>query len=272
MQLTRHATPTGPRWARDGEFLAEGFRLGLLLELSIDFMWPFLDSIATHEPAMGPLLAPVESDHEVWASGVTYKRSREARTHESVTKDVYERVYVADRPELFFKSPGYRVVGPGMNIRIRKDSQWNVPEPELTLVLNSYLDVIGYCAGNDVSSRDIEGENPLYLPQAKLYDGSCALGPCIYLATENALANVPIRLHITRAGQSVFRGETRSSEMKRSLGELAGYLGRELSFPQGVFLMTGTGIVPPDGFSLQPGDLVSIDVADAKLENEVAPI
>ncbi len=270
MLLTRHSTPSGPRWARDGEFLAEGFRLGVLLELSPAFIMPFLDSIASREPALGPLLAPIESEHEVWASGVTYKRSREARTVESAVKDVYERVYVASRPELFFKSPGWRVVGPGMSIRIRRDSQWSVPEPELTLVLNRALEVIGYAAGNDVSSRDIEGENPLYLPQAKLYDGSCALGPGIFLATEDGLANVPIRLTITRAGRRIFEGETRSSEMKRTLAELAGYLGRELSFPQGVFLMTGTGIVPPDDFSLLGGDVVEIQVADAKLENEVA--
>jgi 2-dehydro-3-deoxy-D-arabinonate dehydratase len=270
MLLTRHSTGNGPRWARDGEFLAEGFRLGVLLELSSAFMIPFLDSVATREPAHGPLLAPVEIDQEVWASGVTYKRSREARTHESTVKDVYEKVYVADRPELFFKAVGHRVVGPGMQIRIRKDSQWNVPEPELTLVINRSLEVIGYCAGNDMSSRDIEGENPLYLPQAKVYDGSCAIGPGIYLATETGLSNVPIRLSIRRNGKSVFDGETSSSEMKRSLGELAGYLGRELSFPQGVFLMTGTGIVPPDGFSLLPGDVVRIEVSEAILENEVA--
>ena len=270
MQLTRHSTPSGPRWAQDGHFLAEGFKLGLLLELSVDFMGPFLDSIRTGELAVGPLLAPVESDHEVWASGVTYKRSREARAHESTVKDVYERVYVADRPELFFKAAGHRVVGSGMNIRIRKDSEWNVPEPELTLVLNSMLEVIGYCAGNDVSSRDIEGENPLYLPQAKVYDGSCALGPSIILASPGGLTDVPIRLDIERGGRNVFQGQTRSSEMKRSFADLTEHLGRELSFPQGVFLMTGTGIVPPDGFSLAAGDLVRVVVADAVLENEVA--
>jgi 2-dehydro-3-deoxy-D-arabinonate dehydratase len=270
MQLTRHSTSSGPRWARDGHYLAEGFRLGVLLELSPPFMFPFLDGVATREPANGPLLAPIENELEVWASGVTYKRSREARTQESTVKDVYERVYTASRPELFFKSPGHRVVGSGMQIRIRRDSQWNVPEPELTLVLNRSLEVVGYTAGNDVSSRDIEGENPLYLPQAKVYDGSCALGPAIHLATEDALRNVPIRLTIVREGKTVFAGETRSSEMKRSLGELASYLGRELSFPQGVFLMTGTGIVPPDGFSLVPGDGVRIEVFDAILENEVA--
>jgi 2-dehydro-3-deoxy-D-arabinonate dehydratase len=270
MQLTRHSTPNGPRWARDGQFLADSFRLGLLLELSPSFMFPFLDSIATREPAVGHLLAPIESDQEVWASGVTYKRSREARTHESVVKDVYEKVYVAERPELFFKATGNRVVGPGMQIRIRKDSKWNVPEPELTIVLNRSMEVIGYLAGNDVSSRDIEGENPLYLPQAKVYDGSCAIGSAIHLATENALKDVPIRLSIHRQGASVFEGETRSSEMKRALSELAGFLGRELSFPQGVFLMTGTGIVPPDGFSLQSRDTVRIEVFEAVLENEVA--
>ena len=270
MHLTRHSTPSGPRWARDGEFLAEGFRLGLLLELSPAFMFPFLDSIATREPAVGPLLAPIEDDQEVWASGVTYKRSREARTQESSVKDVYERVYEASRPELFFKAAGRRVVGPGMPIRIRRDSQWNVPEPELTLVLNRAMEVVGYCAGNDVSSRDIEGENPLYLPQAKVYDGSCAIGSAIHLSTESALRDVPIRLCIVRAGERVFEAETSSSAMKRSLGELAGYLGRELSFPQGAFLMTGTGIVPPDGFSLLPEDVVQIEVFEASLENEVA--
>lgn len=271
MQLTRHSTPTGPRWARDGLFLAEGFRLGLLLELSPDFIPPFLDSIASAEPALGPLLAPIENDQEVWASGVTYKRSREARSHESTVKDVYEKVYVASRPELFFKSIGVRVVGHGMNIRVRRDSQWSVPEPELTLVLNRDLEVVGYCAGNDVSSRDIEGENPLYLPQAKVYDGSCSIGPAIVLSHEDALGNVPIQLSIRRGGETVFEGATTSSQMQRSFRDLARYLGRELSFPQGAFLMTGTGIVPPDGFSLRAGDQVRIRVADAVLENEVAP-
>jgi 2-dehydro-3-deoxy-D-arabinonate dehydratase len=270
MQLTRHSTPSGPRWACDGQFLAQNFRLGLLLELSMDFIVPFIEQVTTSEPAVGPLLPPIEAEHEVWASGVTYKRSREARTHESTVKDVYEKVYVASRPELFFKSLGTRVMGHGMQIRIRKDSAWNVPEPELTLVLNSRMEVLGYTAGDDVSSRDIEGENPLYLPQAKVYEGSCALGPSIFIATSSGLGDVPIRLRISRGGAAVFEGETRSSEMKRSLDELAGWLGRELSFPQGVFLMTGTGIVPPDGFSMQTGDRVRIQVADAVLENDVA--
>jgi 2-dehydro-3-deoxy-D-arabinonate dehydratase len=269
MQLTRHSTPTGPRWARDGQFLAEGFRLGVLLELSPDFIPPFLDSLARPEPAIGALLPPIENDLEVWASGVTYKRSREARTHESTVKDVYEKVYVAARPELFFKSSGVRAVGHGMNIRIRKDSQWNVPEPELTLVLNRDMEVVGYCAGNDVSSRDIEGENPLYLPQAKVYDGSCAIGPGIIFCHEQALTDVTIQLRIQRGADTVFEGQTSSSEMKRKLSDLAMYLGRELSFPQGAFLMTGTGIVPPDGFTLKVGDRVRVQVGEAILENEV---
>jgi 2-dehydro-3-deoxy-D-arabinonate dehydratase len=270
MKLTRHSTPRGPRWALDGRFLAESFRLGLLLELSPAFVVPFLESVSSEDPASGPLLPPIEDDQEVWASGVTYKRSREARTHESEVKDVYEKVYEAKRPELFFKSPGWRVVGPGMRIRVRKDSQWSVPEPELTLVVNRFMEIVGYCAGNDVSSRDIEGENPLYLPQAKVYDGSCALGPAIHLVVEAQLADVHIELFITRDSKSVFKGHTKSSEMKRPLTELTRYLGQELSFPQGAFLMTGTGIVPPDGFNLQAGDLVRIRVGDATLENEVA--
>ena len=226
MQLTRHSTPHGPRWARDGEFLAEGFRLGVLLELAPAFMFPFLDSVATREPALGPLLAPIEDDQEVWASGVTYKRSREARTEESTVKDVYERVYEASRPELFFKAIGRRVVGHGMQIRSRRDSQWNVPEPELTLVLNRSLEIIGYTAGDDVSSRDIEGENPLYLPQAKIYDGSCALGPCLLLADEPLPESTSISIRVARRGRVAFEGATRLSEMKRSPSELAAFLFR----------------------------------------------
>jgi 2-dehydro-3-deoxy-D-arabinonate dehydratase len=270
MLLTRHLTPQGPRWAADGQFLTSQFRLSQLLELSSAFVGPFLEAVATDEVATGPLLAPIEDEQEVWASGVTYRRSRDARTHESVTKDVYERVYDAERPELFFKSIGRRVVGDGLPIRVRRDSRWNVPEPELTLVLNQQLEVVGACAGNDVSSRDIEGENPLYLPQAKVYDGSCALGPGIELCIAERLVDVPIRLRISRAGEGVFQGETSTSQLRRSLGELCSYLGRELSFPQGVFLMTGTGIVPHDGFNLEPGDHVTIEVAGLVLENPVA--
>lgn len=270
MQLTRHSTPTGPRWAQDGKFLSEGFTLGRLLELEEPFMAPFMDSVLTAEPATGPLLAPIESDQEVWASGVTYQRSREARTAESEIKDVYDLVYEAERPELFFKSPGRRVVGPEQPIRVRADSRWNVPEPELTLVVNHKMSIIGYCVGNDVSSRDIEGANPLYLPQAKVYDGSCALGPAIELGTEAMLSNMEIELQVHRNGDQLFGGSTRSSSMKRKLRELASYLGRELSFPEGAFLMTGTGIVPGDDFNLQSGDRVQIRVGNLTLENPVA--
>jgi 2-dehydro-3-deoxy-D-arabinonate dehydratase len=268
--LTRHLTPDGPRWARGGQFLSRHFHLGLLLETSLAFLEVFLDSVETNEPALGPLLPPIEPSQEVWAAGVTYKRSRDAREEESSVKDVYERVYDAARPELFFKAIGARVVGHGMKIRVRRDSRWNVPEPELTLVINRELAIVGYSVGNDVSSRDIEGENPLYLPQAKVYDGSCALGPCIKLAAAEQLADVPIRLDVERGQRSIYSGHTRSSAMKRPLEELASYLGRELSFPEGAFLLTGTGIVPPDDFSLAAGDRVRIDVGDLRLENEVA--
>ena len=270
MYLTRHDTSTGPRWAHDGHVLPASFTLGLLLQLPASAIDGFLRAIPRGAPAVGPLLAPLEADHEVWACGVTYQRSREAREAESTVRDVYARVYDATRPELFFKGLGWRVAGAGAPIRVRNDSTWNVPEPELTLVVNAAAEIVGYTVGNDVSSRDIEGENPLYLPQAKVYDGSCAIGPAIYIATEAGLRNVPIRLRIERAGKAVFEGETRSSEMKRSLVDLASFLGRELSFPQGAFLMTGTGIVPPDGFSLQAEDVVRIEVFEAILENEVA--
>jgi 2-dehydro-3-deoxy-D-arabinonate dehydratase len=183
--------------------------------------------------------------------------------------DAYERVYAAERPELFFKAPGWRVVGPGGAVRVRRDSGWNVPEPELVLVLNSRMEIVGYTAGNDVSSRDIEGENPLYLPQAKVYDGACSLGPGIVLARPDEMRDLPIRLRVTRDGATVFEGGVSTSRMKRSLEELAGYLGRELSLPHGAFLMTGTGIVPPDEFTLRPGDGVEVSVGDLVLENDV---
>lgn len=269
MLLTRHLTASGPRWAADEKMLTPSFRLSQLLELSADFAAAFLESVATEEPARGPLLAPVEDDQEVWASGVTYLRSREARTEEAVTKDVYQRVYEAERPELFFKAIGRRAVGHGSPIRIRRDARWSVPEPEMTVVLNREMEVIGHVAGNDVSSRDIEGENPLYLPQAKLYDGSCALGPGIELCNAERLIDMPIALEIERAGRIEFSAATRSSAMKRTVHELASFLGRELAFDSGVLLMTGTGIVPPDSFSLRLGDRVRVRVGDMTLENEV---
>ena len=183
---------------------------------------------------------------------------------------MYDRVYEAARPELFFKSLGWRAVGNGKPIRIRKDSQWNVPEPELVLVINHQNEIVGYCAGNDVSSRDIEGENPLYLPQAKVYNGSCALGHGILLCEPEEIQDIPIRLEIQHAEKTMFEGETSTSTMKRSLAELAEYLTRELDFPGGVFLMTGTCLVPGNDFTLQAGDLVSIQVGALKIENPVA--
>lgn len=269
MLLTRHKTAEGPRWALDGRFLPRKFSLSLFLELPRAAITDLLRALPAGEAADGPLLAPAEPMHEVWASGVTYLRSREARRAESSVGYIYDKVYEATRPEVFFKAIGWRTVGPNMPVRVRRDSAWNVPEPELVLVINARQEIVGYCAGNDMSSRDIEGENPLYLPQAKIYDGSCALGPGIALAEPHELTDVPIQMEIRRGGAVPFQGETRTSRMKRSLEELVATLGRELAFPQGAFLMTGTGIVPPDEVSLKPGDVVRVTIASLVLENPV---
>ena len=208
------------------------------------------------------LLAPIGTQ-EVWASGVTYKRSREARMEESKDAgggDFYDRVYDADRPELFFKAPHYRTVGHDDFVRIRKDSKWNVPEPELALFITSSGNIVGYTIGNDMSSRDIEGENPLYLPQAKSYNGATALGPCLYVPANPLPANTAIELIIEREGQTVFSGATALHEMKRQLDDLVSYLFLELDFPTGAILFTGTGVVPPDEFTLQAGDHISITI------------
>jgi 2-dehydro-3-deoxy-D-arabinonate dehydratase len=226
---------------------------------------------ARFDPAS--VLAPV-GDQEVWAAGVTYYRSRNARMEES--KDAgggsfYDRVYAAERPELFFKATGRRVVGTRSAVRIRSDAKWSVPEPELTLLINPAGTIIGYTIGNDMSSRDIEGENPLYLPQAKVYDGSCALGPCILLATEPLSRVTAIRIEIMREGKSVFAGSTTLAELKREPRELAKFLFRDNSFPQGAFLLTGTGIVPGDDFTLAHGDTIRIEIDGiGTLENFVA--
>ena len=208
------------------------------------------------------LQAPIASQ-EIWASGVTYFNSKLARQEESEAAgggDFYARVYVAERPELFFKSTPHRCVGSGQTVRIRKDSTWNVPEPELTLLLTSSGKIVGYTIGNDMSSRSIEGENPLYLPQAKTYDGSAAIGPCIYVSEWPFPIDSEIHMLINRDGEPVFEGKTSIVQMKRSLEELAGWLFRELSFPQGCFLMTGTGIVPTKDFTLEPGDEIRISI------------
>jgi 2-dehydro-3-deoxy-D-arabinonate dehydratase len=224
-------------------------------------------------PAEADLLPPIVSQ-EVWAAGVTYLRSRDARKEEAKDSgggDFYQRVYEADRPEIFFKSTAHRTVGPGQKVRIRGDSKWNVPEPELTLAVNTAGRIFGYTVGNDMSSRDIEGENPLYLPQAKVYDGSCALGPCLLLSEEPLPATTEIRLSIHRGGQPVFQGATSLAQMKRRLDELVEWLFRDSSFPVGVLLMTGTGVVPPDSFSLKSGDDVRIEIPPiGELHNVVA--
>src|SRR5215208_7554458 len=257
MYLSRHGTSGGPRWALDGRYLPQDFTLRRLLAVEATNVRGFIEGHSLEEAAADPLLPPVEPEHEVWASGVTYLQSRDAREMESADADAYERVYVADRPELFFKAQGWRVVGHGDTVRVREDSRWNVPEPELVVVVNGRMEVVGYTAGNDVSSRDIEGENPLYLPQAKIYDGSCSLGPGIVLGGPDSMRDLLIRMRILRDGEVLYE-------------ELAEYLGKELSFPTGAFLMTGTSLVPDEDFTLTPGDRVEISVGDLVLENEVS--
>lgn len=207
------------------------------------------------------LLAPLDR-HEVWAAGVTYLRSRKARMDESASAAVYyDKVYEAPRPELFFKATPHRVVGPDQAVRVRRDSQWTVPEPELALVLNSRLNLVGFTIGNDMSARDIEGENPLYLPQAKLYSQCCALGPCITLRDfMPARERVGIRMGIVRKLHLVFEGSISAGQMARTYADLIGWLARDNTFPDGVILLTGTGIVPPDDFALQAGDMISISI------------
>lgn len=209
------------------------------------------------DPA-APIAAPVATQ-EVWAAGVTYLRSRDARVEEAIEATPYDRVYEAERPELFCKSAGWRVRGPGDPIAVRGDSTWDVPEPELTLVLDSEARIVGYTIGNDVSSRSIEGENTLYLPQAKTYDGSCAIGPAIVPATEIE-PPFTIRMTIERDGTTAYDDTTSTARMRRSFDELASYLGRALTVPVGAFLMTGTGLVPDPPFTLQEGDVVTIAV------------
>jgi 2-dehydro-3-deoxy-D-arabinonate dehydratase len=208
------------------------------------------------------VMAPITSQ-EVWACGVTYLRSKIGRQEESKDAgggDFYARVYEAERPEVFFKSTAHRVVGPGQKVRIRKDSGWDVPEPELTLVVTSSGKIVGYSIGNDMSSRSIEGENPLYLPQAKTYDGSAAIGPCVYVTDEPLNKTTNIQLQINRNGKTSFEGKIAISQMKRTPEELVSFVYRECSFPYGCFIMTGTGIVPENDFTLQSGDEIKISI------------
>ncbi len=227
---------------------------------------------AANDFSSAQILAPI-GNQEVWAAGVTYYRSRSARMEESKSAgggDFYDRVYSAERPELFFKATASRVAGPASPVRIRSDAKWNVPEPELTLLINHRGQIIGYTVGNDMSSRDIEGENPLYLPQAKVYDRSCALGPCVLVTPEPLPATTPIRIEIVRDGVAGFTGETTLAELKRAPATLVEYLFRDNNFPFGAFLMTGTGIVPPDSFTLKSGDRIRITIDPiGTLENDV---
>jgi 2-dehydro-3-deoxy-D-arabinonate dehydratase len=218
-------------------------------------------------------LAPVGSRQELWACGVTYLRSKIGRQEES--KDTgggafYAKVYEAERPEVFFKANPHRIVGPGEKVRIRKDSTWDVPEPELTLVVSSSGKIIGYTIGNDMSSRSIEGENPLYLPQAKTYDACAAIGPCIYVTEKPLDRNTNISLKINRNSKSVFDGTVALSQMKRTPEELVSFVFRECSFPHGCLIMTGTGIVPGHDFTLKSGDEIKISIDGiGTLVNEV---
>jgi len=208
------------------------------------------------------ILPPIDTQ-EVWAAGVTYLKSRDARMEESKDSggaDCYHKVYDAERPELFFKSLAHRVAGPGQQVYIRKDSNWNVPEPELTLFMNSKGEIQAYTIGNDMSSRSIEGENPLYLPQAKVYERSAALGPCLYVPSKPISPETNIRMFIFRDEKKMFEGSTPISRIKRSLPELAGYLYRALDFPDGSFLMTGTCLVPSNDFTLAADDRVEISI------------
>lgn len=208
------------------------------------------------------LRAPIGSQ-EVWAAGVTYYRSRDARMEESKSAgggDFYDRVYTAERPELFFKSTPHRVAGPAQPVAIRRDSKWNVPEPELTLLVSPGGKIQGYTIGNDMSSRDIEGENPLYLPQAKVYHRSCALGPCVLVSSRPLSQSTGINLEIRRSGQTAFEGTTTLASLKRDPASLAEFLFRDNFFPSGAYLLTGTGIVPPDNFTLQHADEIRISI------------
>jgi 2-dehydro-3-deoxy-D-arabinonate dehydratase len=266
--LRLFATPSGLVIENEGAHLAAPTALTLdTLFTAADPQALLRAALASSSPASAPssaaLLAPIRSQ-EVWAAGVTYYRSRTARMAES--KDggggsFYDKVYEADRPEIFFKATPHRVAAPHTGVRIRSDSKWNVPEPELTLAINSAGKIFGYTLGNDMSSRDIEGENPLYLPQAKVYDRSAALGPCLVVTDTLPAADAVIAIEIRRAGATVFAGETTLGQIKRPLPSLAAWLYRDNAFPAGAYLMTGTGTVPPDSFTLQPADEIRITLA-----------
>jgi 2-dehydro-3-deoxy-D-arabinonate dehydratase len=248
--------------------------LAAALQLSAADLGSQLQNVSGSDQALPlsdvTLDAPID-EQEIWAAGVTYLRSRDARMEESTEKSVYDRIYEAERPEIFFKAMRNRVSGSGTTVAIRGDSSWDVPEPELTLVINAAGEVIGYTVGNDVSSRTIEGENPLYLPQAKVYSKCAGLGPVIALTSEVPdVGNLAITLTIRRDGKIFFEGEASTSQIHRSFEELVSYLRKANDFPSGVMLMTGTGIVPPTEFTLEDGDHVEITIEGiGTLENPV---
>ena len=278
MQIIRYASAAGAAVAVDDGRAIRPLPVRSVAELLIqprDRMREILDRAGQAMPPRTPIrmLPPVDGLTEVWACGVTYERSSTARQEESQVADVYARVYDAERPELFFKSPAWRVCGPGEPIGIRPDSEISVPEPELALACNSSGEIVGVTICNDVSSRSIEGENPLYLPQAKVYLGACALGPGIVPVWElRAIGSLAITASVLRGGRAVWQGETSTARLHRGLDELVHYLFRNASFPHGVILSTGTGLVPELDFTLLDGDEVQIDIAGVgSLTNVVRP-
>lgn len=254
----------------DGPRLVPVDSLAELLHLRSDELRTLLErELAPTEP--GTPAAPIDGRTEVWASGVTYLRSRSARMDESSDPDIYDRVYVAERPELFFKSAAWRVVTDGEPIAIREDSSWDVPEPELAVIANRHGEIVGYGVCDDVSSRSLEGENPLYLPQAKVFAGACAIGPAIRPAWEVDASDLGIRLRIERDGRTIVDDATSTASLARPLPELVEYLFRAENFPDGAWLSTGTGIVPADDFTLRVGDRVTVEVQDvSSVTNPVA--
>ena len=276
MNIVRYAGPDGARIGIQDETGTRALpvrSVAELLALPLDQLRPAVE--AGGSPVSGPprLLPPVDGLTEVWACGVTYERSSAARQEESDIADVYARVYTADRPELFFKSPAWRVCGDGEPIGIRPDSQISVPEPELALVCNAFAEIVGVTICDDVSSRDIEGQNPLYLPQAKIYAGACALGPGITPAwTLDDIGSLAITVAVRRDGAVAWSGQTSTAQLHRDLAELVQYLFRSASFPHGVVLSTGTGLVPELSFTLAAGDEVAIGIDGVgTLTNVVRP-